>query len=127
MFSVLSAFGLDTLFPLVILIKKEVNSMCRNIKVLFNFQPKATDDEINAAALQYVRKVSGFASPSAANEKVYARTVDEIARATAKLLDGLSTASAPRNREEEAARAHARAVLRFGSPPQRHAARKPGR
>ena len=101
--------------------------MCRNIKVLFNFQPKATNDEISAAALQYVRKVSGFAAPSAANEKAYSRAVAEIARATAKLLDGLSTAATPRNRDEEASRAHARAVLRFGSSPQRRVARKPGR
>lgn len=89
--------------------------MCRNIKVLYNFMPPATDDEINAAALQYVRKVSGFAKPSAANEKEYNRAVDEVARATAKLLGSLVTVATPRNREEAAASAHARAVLRFGS------------
>lgn len=97
--------------------------MCRNIKVLYNFKPKATDDEINAAALQYVRKVSGFAKPSAVNDKAYNRAVDEVARATAKLLDSLVTAASPRNREDEAARAHERALLRFGSQPQKHAAR----
>lgn len=89
--------------------------MCRNIKVLYNFDPPATSDEIRAASLQFVRKISGFAKPSAANEKVYQRAVDEVARATAKLLDSLVTAAAPRSREEVAARAHERAVLRFGS------------
>ena len=89
--------------------------MCRNIKVLYNFQPPATDDEIHAAALQYVRKISGFAKPSAANEKAFDRAVDEVAKASAKLLGSLVTAAAPRNREAEAARAHARAILRFGS------------
>lgn len=101
----------------------EVNQMCRNIKVLYNFKPPATDDEINAAALQYVRKVSGFAKPSAANEKAYNRAVDEIVRATTKLLDSLVTAAKPRSREDKAARAHARAVLRFNSQLQKHAAR----
>ena len=89
--------------------------MCRNIKVLYNFDPPATDDEIRSAALQYIRKISGFANPSTANEKAYHRAVDEIARATAKLLDSLVTSAAPRNREEMAAKAHERAVRRFGS------------
>ncbi len=89
--------------------------MCRNIKVLYNFDPPATDEEIRAASLQYIRKISGFANPSAANEKAYQRAVDQVARATAKLLDSLVTSAAPRNREEVAAKAHERAVLRFGS------------
>jgi hypothetical protein len=88
--------------------------MCRNIKILYNFEPPATDDEIRAAASQYVRKVSGFVRPSAANEQAFDRAVDEIALATRTLLDSLVTTSAPRNREVEAARAHARAVRRFG-------------
>ncbi len=89
--------------------------MCRNIKVLYNFDPPATDEEIRSAALQYVRKISGFAKPSTVNEKAYRRAVDEVARATAKLLDSLVTSAAPRDREEIAAKAHERAVLRFGS------------
>jgi hypothetical protein len=86
--------------------------VCRNIKTLYNFEPRATDEEIRAAALQFVRKISGFAIPSAANQKVFNRAVDEIAKATSTLL--ASTASS-RNREVEAAEAHARAVRRFGS------------
>jgi hypothetical protein len=89
--------------------------MCRNIKVLYNFDPPATDEEIHSASLQYIRKISGFANPSTANEKAYQRAVDEVARATAKLLVSLVTSAAPRNREEMAAKAHERAVLRFGS------------
>jgi hypothetical protein len=89
--------------------------MCRNIKVLYNFKPPATDDEIHAAALQYVRKISGFAKPSAANKKAYDRAVHEVAGATAELLASLVTTASPRNREDEAAKAHARAVARFGS------------
>jgi hypothetical protein len=88
--------------------------MCRNIKVLYNFQPPATDGEINAAALQFVRKISGFGKPSAANEKAINRAVHEVARASSKLLGALVTNAAPRSREDEAAKAHARAVLRFG-------------
>ncbi len=89
--------------------------MCRNIKILYNFEPPATDDEIRAAALQFVRKVSGFVKPSAANEKAFNRAVDEVARASSKLLNSLVTTASPRNREVEAAKAHARATLRFGS------------
>ena len=89
--------------------------MCRNIKMLYNFEPPATDDEIRLAALQYVRKISGFAKPSAANEKAFNRAVDEVAKASSKLLSSLVTTASPRNREVEAAKAHARAVLRFGS------------
>jgi len=90
--------------------------MCRNIKVLFNFEPPATDDEIHAAALQYVRKVSGFAKPSAVNEKAYRHAVHDVARATARLVGSLVTGAAPRNREKEAAQAHARAIARFSPP-----------
>ena len=89
--------------------------MCRNIKVLYNFEPPATDDEIRLAALQFVRKISGFAKPSAANEKAFNRAVYEVARASSKLLNSLMTTASPRNRKVEAAKAHARAVRRFGS------------
>jgi hypothetical protein len=89
--------------------------MCRNIKVLYNFKPPATDDEVNAAALQYVRKISGFAKPSAVNEKAFNHAVAGVARASVKLLNSLATEAPPRNRDVEAAKAHARAVLRFGS------------
>jgi hypothetical protein len=89
--------------------------MCRNIKVLYNYKPPATTDEVNAAALQYVRKISGFAKPSAVNEKAFNHAVEEIAKASLKLLNSLSTNSPPRNRDIEAARAHTRAVRRFGS------------
>ena len=89
--------------------------MCRNIKVLYNFEPPATDDEIRVAALQFVRKISGFSKPSAANEEAVNRAVDEVAKAFSKLLSSLVTTASPRNREVEAAKAHVRAVLRFGS------------
>ena len=88
--------------------------MCRNIKTLYNFAPPATDDEIHAAALQYVRKVSGFTAPSAANAAAFNRAVAEVETATSRLLAALVTAAPPRNRETEAARAHARAERRFG-------------
>ena len=88
--------------------------MCRNIKTLYNFEPPATKEEIRAASLQYVRKISGFAKPSEANEKAYDRAVDEVAKASATLLRSLVTSAPPRDREVEAARAHARALRRFG-------------
>ena len=88
--------------------------MCRNIKTLHNFEPPATDDEVRAAALQYVRKVSGSAKPSKANEAVFMRAVDEIAHITTHLLEDLVTAAPPRDRESEAAKARARAEKRFG-------------
>jgi len=94
-------------------------NVCRNIRVLFNFDPPATADEIQASALQYVRKISGFANPSAANKPAFDRAVREVARASSALLETLVTNAPPRNREAEAARAHARAVLRYGSPPVR--------
>ena len=89
--------------------------MCRNIKVLYHFEPPATEEEVRAAALQFVRKISGFARPSAANEAVFNRAVDDVAKVSSKLLASLTTTAPPRNREVEAARAHARAVRRFGS------------
>ena len=89
--------------------------MCRNIKTLFNFEPPATEDEIRAAALQYVRKVSGFRKPSQANEAAFEAAVDEIAAATRTLLHALQTTAAPKDREEEAAKARARSAQRFGN------------
>ena len=89
--------------------------MCRNIKILFNFQPPVTDDEIRAASLQYVRKVSGFSKPSKTNEAAFLAAVDEIAAASRKLLGSLETNAAPRNREDEIARAKVRAAQRFPS------------
>jgi len=88
--------------------------MCRNIKVLHNFEPAATNDEVRAAALQYVRKVSGMHKPSKANEAVFDRAVAEIAHLTQHLLDDLVTSAAPRDREIEAARRRALAEKRFG-------------
>jgi hypothetical protein len=87
--------------------------MCRSIKPLFNFEPPATDDEIRAAALQYVRKVSGYRQPSQGNEVAFLAAVDEIAAVTAKLLNELETTASPKNREEEAAKARARAADRY--------------
>ena len=89
--------------------------MCRNIKTLFNFEPPATDEEIRAAATQYVRKISGFAKPSAANETAFDSAVDEVVQASSALLGSLVTGAPSKSREVEAARAHARAVRRFGS------------
>lgn len=88
--------------------------MCRNIKTLYNFDPPATDHEIQAAALQFVRKISGFHEPSHANEAVFNRAVQEVAIASRKLVDSLQTKAEPHNREVEAAKAHARALERFG-------------
>jgi hypothetical protein len=88
--------------------------MCRNIKTLFNFAPSATDDEIRAASLQFVRKVSGFNKPSKANEAAFNRAVEQVAVATRKLLDSLVTSAEPRNRQVEAERARTRTAQRFG-------------
>jgi hypothetical protein len=88
--------------------------MCRNIRTLHNFEPPATEDEVRAAALQYVRKVSGSTKPSKVNEVAFGRAVDEIATITSRLLRELVTAAPPRDREVEAARARARAEKRFG-------------
>jgi hypothetical protein len=87
--------------------------MCRNIKILFNFEPPVTEEEIRAAALQFVRKVSGFNKPSTANEAVFLAAVEEIAVVSRKLLRSLETNAPPRNRAEEVAKARARAVERF--------------
>ena len=89
--------------------------MCRNIRTLHNFEPPATEDEIRAAALQYVRKVSGQAKPSKANEAAFARAVEQVAHVTEHLLAELVTAAPPRDREVEAVRARARAEKRFGT------------
>ena len=89
--------------------------MCRNIKTLFNFDPPATDEEIRAASLQFVRKLSGFNAPSQANEKVFNRAIDDVAKIARRLIDNLDTTAAPKNREEEAAKAKARAAERFGA------------
>jgi hypothetical protein len=88
--------------------------MCRNIHTLYNFEPPATEEEVRAAALQYVRKISGTSKPSKANEEAFARAVDEVAEASSRLLAALVTHAPPRDREVEAARARARAEERFG-------------
>ena len=87
--------------------------MCRNIKTLFNFEPPVTDEEIRAASLQFVRKVSGFNKPSKANEAVFAAAIDQVAAVSKHLLSALETTAPPRTREEEAAKARARAAQRF--------------
>ena len=89
--------------------------MCRNIKMLFNFDPPVTPEEVRAASLQYVRKVSGFNKPSKANEAAFNAAIDEITEASMRLLSSLETTAPPRSREEEAAKAHARSVARFGA------------
>ena len=89
--------------------------MCRNIKTLFNFDPPVTAEEIRAASLQFVRKISGFNKPSKANESSFLAAVDEIAGISARLLHALDTNAPPKNREEEAAKAKARAAERFGA------------
>lgn len=87
--------------------------MCRSIKTLYNFEPPATDDEINAAALQYVRKISGFRKPSKVNEAAFTAAVEQIATITSDLLTSLETTATPKNREEEAAKAKSRSERRF--------------
>lgn len=91
--------------------------MCRNIKMLFNFDPPVTPDEIHAASLQFVRKISGFNKPSKANEEAFFAAIAEIASVSAKLLDSLETNTPPKSREEEAARLKARSAKRFGDRP----------
>ncbi len=88
--------------------------MCRNIKTLFNFDPPVTDEEVRAASLQFVRKITGFNKPSKANETAFLTAVDEVTEVAARLLKSLETSAPPRNREEEAAKARARAAERFG-------------
>jgi hypothetical protein len=89
--------------------------MCRNIKTLYNFKPPATDEEIRASSLQFVRKLSGFARPSKANQAAFSRAVEQVAQAARELLDSLVTDAPPRDREVEAAKARARAANRFPS------------
>ena len=89
--------------------------MCRSIKTLFNFEPPATEEEIRAASLQFVRKLSGFHTPSQANQAAFERAIDEVAAAARTLIGSMSTTSGPRDREVEAARARARTIARFGT------------
>ena len=89
--------------------------MCRNIKTLFNFDPPATDEEIRGASLQFVRKLSGFNAPSRANEAAFNQAIDEVFDIARRLIDSLETAAPPKNRDEEAAKARARAAERFGT------------
>ena len=89
--------------------------MCRNIRTLHNFEPPASEDEVRAAALQYVRKVSGYNKPSKANEEAFARAVDEVAAASSRLLGSLVTAAPPKDREVEAAKARARSAARYAA------------
>jgi hypothetical protein len=89
--------------------------MCRNIRPLYNFQPPATQDEVRAAALQYVRKISGFSKPSQANAEAFERAVDAVAECSARLLDELVTAAPPKDREAEAAKARARSAQRYAA------------
>ena len=90
--------------------------MCRNIKTLHNFEPPATDDEVRASALQFVRKLSGFTKPSKANEGAFNRAVDQVTEAARELLGSLVTNAPPRDREVEASKARAKAAVRYGSP-----------
>lgn len=89
--------------------------MCRNIKTLFNFEPPVTDEEVRAASLQFVRKISGFNKPSKANEAAFLKAIDDVAEISGRFLRSLETSAPPRNREEEAAKARARAAERFGT------------
>lgn len=89
--------------------------MCRNIKTLFNFDPPATDEEIRAASLQFVRKLSGFTKPSKANEAAFDRAIDDVAKVARRLIDSLETSAEPRNREEVAARLKERSLQRFAA------------
>ena len=89
--------------------------MCRNIRSLYNFEPPATDEEVRAAALQYVRKISGFTKPSAANAQAFERAVEDVAKISGRLLEELVTSAQPRDREVEAAKARARAAERFAA------------
>jgi hypothetical protein len=89
--------------------------MCRNIKTLFNFDPPVTDDEVRAASLQFVRKITGFNKPSKANEEMFQAAIEEVAAASSRLLRSLETTATPKNREEEAAKAKARSAERFGT------------
>lgn len=89
--------------------------MCRNIRTLFNFDPPASDDEVRAAAVQFVRKLSGFTAPSKANQAAFDRAIDDVAAVARQLIDDLVTTAEPRNREVEAGKARARAAIRYGA------------
>jgi hypothetical protein len=89
--------------------------MCRNIRTLYNFDPPATEEEVRAAALQYVRKISGFTKPSRANEEAFVRAIDAVAAVSSELLNELRTVAPPKNREEEAAKARARSAQRYAA------------
>jgi len=89
--------------------------MCRNIRPLFNFDPPVTPEEVRAASIQFVRKISGFTKPSKANEAAFEKAIEEIAKVSARLIESLETTAPPKNREEEAAKAKARAAERFGA------------
>ena len=89
--------------------------MCRNIRTLFNFEPTATDEEVRAASLQFIRKISGFTKPSQSNQPAFDRAVEDVARAARALLDTLTTTAPPKDRETEAAKGRARAMQRFGT------------
>jgi hypothetical protein len=89
--------------------------MCRNIRTLFNFDPPVSPEEVRAASLQFVRKITGFNKPSKANEEAFQAAIEEIARISARLIHSLETTAPPKNREEEAAKAKARAAVRFGT------------
>ena len=95
--------------------RSKLSCMCRNIRTLYNFEPPATEDEVRAAALQYVRKISGFNKPSQANQDAFERAVDAVAAASSELLGELRTSATPRNREVEAAKRRARAEQRFAA------------
>src|SRR5215472_13335283 len=95
--------------------KRRYRRMCRNIRTLYNYDPPVTDEEIRAAALQYVRKISGFQRPSRANEAAFSAAVDDVARITARLLGSLTSNASPKNRETEAAKARARSAERFSA------------
>jgi len=96
-------------------IKQRTLPMCRNIKTLFNFAPPVTDEEVRAASLQFVRKITGFNKPSKANEDAFLSAIEEVASVSTRLLRSLETTAPPKNREEEAAKARARALERFGA------------
>src|ERR671920_1869135 len=101
--------------------------MCRNIKTLFNFEPPATEDEVHAASLQYVRKITGYNRPSRANEEAFYSAVEDIAEISERLLASLETAAPPKDREQEAAKAKARSALRFGGGSHRGSLDQPAR
>jgi hypothetical protein len=117
-----SQFLLFDVFFVETKLRQGTNRMCRNIKTLHNFAPPATDEEIRASSVQFVRKLSGFTKPSKANEAAFARAVDQVTEAAHQLLDSLVTNAPPRDREVEAVKARARTAERFRSPATEHVA-----